>query len=131
MGQVLLLFNIDFMDFEEKAYLISKITLGNVYFKYKGQEYKIVLPTNEQIYLSHMIYREEYNFLLYEDMLSASQTLPILTLLGKWNDGMDQEIKDTQKIIDKLKVRLFKRYLQKSEHPGIKRQIRGNPTVPL
>lgn len=113
------------MDFEKKTYLISKISVGNSYFEYYGTKYKIVPPTLEQIYLSEKIYDQEYEQLAYEGMLSKKQALDILIVRGKWNDVLENSFEKIEKAIDKLKIDLYKKFLNKSLHSPIKSQIRA------
>lgn len=108
------------IDIEYKLY---QILLGTHYLSYQGQEYKSVPNTLEDKYRAMQCYYDIIDDIKYDAIMSWDQALKLSERLGFWTSKDEEGLKGLEKMLENLKLDLFKSYIAPDKVKNIKKQL--------
>jgi len=110
---------------QERDFLVAKLLSGIIYFKVKGDRYKIVPPTAEQKLLAEYISMEASSKLSFQQLLSEEDAEAYLSRMGIWTEEDEKNYEQSEDMVEDLKVALFKNQYNTAAQKTIRSQLAG------
>lgn len=109
-------------DIESKLYQILHATH---YFTFNGIKYKSVANTIEDKYLANLIYNEILEEVKYENIMSWEQAKFVSERLGIWTSQNEEGLKGMEKMLENLKLDLYKSHINPDKVKTLRKQIKN------
>lgn len=90
--------------------LIDRIISGYQLIKYNNIFYKLIKPTIDLKIAANILRQDTYNDNLYSGLLSKENLKDFLVSSGIISDNFDEQLKITEKRLEKAKIDLFKNF---------------------
>lgn len=107
-------------DIEHKLY---QILHGTYYIYYNNKRYKSVPNTVEDKYLANIFYNNILEEIKYEPIMSWEQAKFMSERLGFWTSRDEEGLKGMEKILENLKLDLYKSHFNPDKVKSLKKQI--------
>ena len=95
------------MEQHEREYLVAKLLSGATFFKLGNTRYKIINPNPDQMLLAEEIAREAVLEASFKQLLTEKEAEQYLHDKGIWTYEQEKAFKESEKLIDDMKVELF------------------------
>jgi hypothetical protein len=110
---------------DEDHKLLSRIISGLLIFDYNNIRYSLRYPSTRLKYESELYYSSIYDDYKFHGWLTKEDVLLSLKEYGVWSVKKEQELEDTKKQIETLKIELFKSLVQPRKQKSIKLKLKG------
>jgi len=117
------------MDSSRKTIAIDQITSEIIYARYSSKLYRLVAPTKEQRALANLIYKEALNDNKFENILTRESATALLQQRNIWTVANETQLKQVEKSLEDLKIKLYKAVYNKREQKNILRSIKRTEKV--
>jgi len=91
----------------EREYFVSRIRLGEYWFKRKDVKLTILTPTVEDELESNIIYNEAYESSFDEGCMTVDDNLKWMIDNKLWSEEEDAKIKTIREDVEKLKIKIY------------------------
>jgi hypothetical protein len=114
------------MEYQDKASIIYRLMSNYAYVFVRDVEYVLRSPTVDDLYQSSRIYQKALRDNKYSEWLTNLKCQNLLSAKGIWSKIDQEELDDSEKDLEDLKIDLYKCSLFKtSQIPNLKKRI-GN-----
>lgn len=110
---------------KQREILTNRIITATIYLKVKESVYRLSPPTREDIALADFVYDEVFNSDKYDGMLTREQAFLYLKKEGVWSDEDDKKIEDTNKLIEDIKVEMYKSLYNLAQLNALRARLRS------
>lgn len=111
------------MDVNNISLLVHRISLGQLYFKYKDIDYIYISPSSDIKYEAEILYEQILEDNKFESWISQDALKHFLNKIEIWTTADEDLLKTTEKNLEKLKLNLYLSRLQKEKVIKIKKDI--------
>jgi len=113
------------MDQGKKISAINRICTGKVYLNIDGKLYSISNPNKNQMAMAEMVYLECLNATKFSELITRDQAKKKLSDDGIWTAENDKQLKDLNKYLDDLKIKLYENIYNDKEKKKLKSKIKS------
>jgi hypothetical protein len=113
------------MEQHEREHLVAKLLSGATFFKIGRSRYKIINPNPDQVLLSEEIAEESVREASFKQLLTDEEAAEFLNKKEIWTYENEESFKDSEKLIDDMKVELFQTVFDKKASDSIRRKLQG------
>ena len=113
------------MEQYERDHFVAKLLSGATYFKVDSTRYKIINPNPDQVLLGEEIASEAVMEVAFKQLLTDEGATEYLNKKGIWTDKEETAFKESEKLIEDMKVELFQTVFNKKAADSIRRKIEG------
>jgi hypothetical protein len=110
---------------KQREILTNRIITATIYLKVKESVYRLSPPTREDIALADFVYDEVFNSDKYDGMLTREQAFLYLKKEGVWSEEDDKKIEDTNKLIEDIKVEMYKSLYNLAQLNALRAKLRS------
>lgn len=104
------------LDIEKTVY---RIISGFYFINIEGIEYKIIVPTRDILYRSHLLYLSIIDDLKFDTSWISKKSINVLLQIHNlWNKSKEDELASLNKILEGAKIQLYLKY----ESPNLRKQ---------
>tara|TARA_Y100000310_G_scaffold304680_1_gene344084 strand:+ start:8168 stop:9259 length:1092 start_codon:yes stop_codon:yes gene_type:complete len=113
------------MEHYEREILVAKLLSGATFFRVGKNRYKIINPNPDQRLLGEEIASEAVLEASFKQLLSDEEAEDYLHEKGIWTHENEQAFKESEKLIEDMKVELFQTVFNKKAADSIRRKLSG------
>ena len=113
------------MEQYERDHFVAKLLSGATYFKAGSTRYKVINPNPDQILLGEEIASEAVMEADFKQLLSDEEATEYLNKKGIWTDKEEAAFKESETLIEDMKVELFQTVFDKRAADSIRRKLDG------
>lgn len=110
---------------DEDNKLLSRVISGLLIFDFNNKRYCLKYPSTRLKYESELYYSSIYEDYKFYGWLTRDDAQIALKEYGVWSNQKEQQLADTKKQIDSLKVELFKSLVQPRKQKSIRSKLTG------
>jgi len=98
------------METHEREYLVSQIVYGGKIIEFKDLTLIVKPLTIEQQYIANRVFKKVYDEALLSGIYTKDEMLEIMKEQGVWSDEEEEEIEQTRKSMEDVKVQIYKSF---------------------
>ena len=110
---------------KQREILTNRIITATIFLKVNESVYRLSPPTLEDIALADFVYEEVFNSDKYDGMLTREQAFLYLKKEGVWSEEDDKKIEDTSKLIEDIKVEMYKSLYNLAQLNSLRARLRA------
>lgn len=111
------------MENDERELRVYSIVTGKTYVSFRNHEYHTVINTSEDKYRAALLYQQMIEDLKYEPIMSWEEAQKVSNRLGIWTTENESGLESFNKMLEDLKLQLYRSRLLPDRLKSFKSQI--------
>ena len=112
------------METHEREYLVSQIVYGGKIIEFKNLTLIVKPLTIEQQYLANRVFKRVYDEALLSGIYTKDEMLEIMKEQGVWSDKEEEEIEQTRKSMEDVKIQIYKSFFNAPKREKIRDKLK-------
>ena len=112
------------METHEREYLVSQIIYGGKIIEFKDLTLIVKPLTIEQQYFAQRVFKKVYDEALLSGVYTKDEILEVMKDQGVWSDEEEEEIEQTRKSMENVKVEIYKSFYNPSKREKIRDKLK-------
>ena len=112
------------METHEREYLVSQIIYGGKIIEFKDLTLIVKPLTIEQQYFAQRVFKKVYDEALLSGVYTKDEILEVMKDQGVWSDEEEEEIEQTRKSMENVKVEIYKSFFNPSKREKIRDKLK-------
>lgn len=103
---------------------LSRILSGYFIFLYEGERWKLEYPSMDVKYEADLLAQIEYDKLKFSGWHTLDSIVHLMVEQGMWKYELDQKLEQTERVIENLKVDLYKNFMNPAAAKKIRKDLK-------